>query len=57
MFHSLFVISTFVVLVDLEDIFSTAKFVLDYFSYRVMVEVISLTQVIYIFRVWSSYCL
>jgi len=33
MFHSLFVISVFVILIDLEDIFSTSRLVLDQFSY------------------------
>jgi len=36
MFHSLFVISVFVVLFDLEDIFSTSWMVLDYYSYSVI---------------------
>ena len=41
-----FVISTFVVLVDLEDIFSTSRLVLDYFSYSVIKIVIRMISLI-----------
>jgi len=36
MFHFYFVIPLFIVIVDLEDIFSVSWLVLDYFSYSVL---------------------